>query len=363
MVTKKQHYVPELLLQRFAIRSGDEKRINVYDLSRCQYRSNQNTKNVCSGNYTYDRDNSFENFLDRYIETPAGAELEKLSNSLGKISSTPSTVLLQFLLVQLARTRRAYQGNMEFVNSMMRTVFTEAANLNGWDSKIASQLSIEPKEPRAVLAYLAAYAATQYRQLSDLAVCLVVNQTNEEFILSDHPVYQHNWYLRDSSDLLANSITVRGVQFFVPISPSMTCCLYDPLVYVYRSHSRNEVVAATLDDVRIMNSFQALNAESLLMAKSESMSSILQDLGRKYADKHALTASAMNTPARQVDDGTLRSTHIARRHQTRVPAMPSFIRIRNRVRRRAVECSHRRPDVVLAHELVDKERKRRENVR
>lgn len=361
MVTKKQHYVPELLLQRFAIRSGDEKRINVYDFSRMQYRPNQNTKNVCSGNYTYDKDNSFENFLEKYIESPAAVELERLSISSGKAGTTPSSVLLQFLLVQLARTRQAYQGNIEFVNSMMRTVFTEAARLNGWDTKIASQMSIEPKEPRAVLAYLAAYAASQYRQLADLAVCLVVNQTSEEFILSDHPVYQHNWYLRDSSDLLANSITVRGVQFFIPISPSMTCCLYDPLVYVYRSHSRNEVVAATLEDVRIMNSFQALNAESLLMAKSEGMWSILLELGKRYADKQAFTASAMNMPARQVDDSTLRSTHIARRHQTRVPAMPSFIKIRNRVRRRPVDCSHRCPDVVLVHELVDEERKRREN--
>ena len=63
MVTKNQHYVPQLLLRRFAVRSGREDRINVYDIVRGQMRQNQSIKEVCSGNYTYDKDNSVENFL------------------------------------------------------------------------------------------------------------------------------------------------------------------------------------------------------------------------------------------------------------------------------------------------------------
>lgn len=360
MITKKQHYVPQLLLRRFSIRSGNEARINVYDIARDQYRTNQNTKDVCSGNYTYDKDNTFEKFLSEHIETPAAAELEKLANSASRVDTIPSSTLLQFLLVQLARTRQSYRGNIEFINSMMQTIFVELARLNGVDQEVASKVHIEPTEPRTVLAYVTAYAATQYRLLADLAVCIVENQTNEEFILSDHPVFQHNWYLRDSSDMLANSITVRGVQFFIPISPSMACCLYDPLVYVYRGQSKNNVIAATLEDVRILNSFQALSAESLLMAKSERMSCTLQELGKRYANVNAFTASATNTPANYVDDGSLRSIHVVWRCQTRVPSMPKFIKIRNKIRRKPTDCSHRCPDVVLAHELINEERKRRE---
>lgn len=357
MVTKKQHYVPQLLLRRFAIRSGNEERLNVYDIARNQLRYNQRIQEVCSGNYTYDKDNSVEQFLSEHIEGPVAAELEKLANPSLRVSSVPSSSLLKFVLVQLARTRQAYRGNIDFINGMMQTVFTEIARLNGWDSSSASRLRLEPSEPRTVLAYMSVYAASQYRLLADLAVSVIVNETTEEFIVSDHPVLQHNWYLRNSVEPLANSITVRGIQFFLPISPSITCCLYDPSIYAYRSRSQSGVIVASLEDVRILNSFQALNAESLLMARSGGMCGILQTLGTKYSGMDAFTASGTYTPAAPFDDGKrVRSTHIVQRHQTRVPAMPSFMKIRNKIRRKPVECAHRCPDIVHIHELLDQQR-------
>lgn len=356
MVSKNQHYVPQLLLRRFATHSGREYRINVYDITKEQIRLHQNIKDVCSGNYTYDKDNSVEIFLEKYIETPASAELEKLASASSRMSSVPSTALLRFLLVQLARTRQAYQGSIDFINSMMKTVFVEMARLNDWDTSVASQIRIDPKEPRAVLAYISVFAATQYRLIADLSVSIVVNETDEEFILSDHPIFQHNWYLRESTELLANSITARGIQLFLPISPKVTCCLYDSSVYAYKSHSQCGITIATLEDVRILNSFQALNSESLLLAKSEKMSNIIEALGNSYSHKQAFTSSAIYTPAVAVGDGTqLRSTHIVQRRQTRVTAMPSFIKIRNKVRRRPVECKHRCTDVVRMQELLDQE--------
>lgn len=362
MVTKKQHYVPQLLLTRFAVCAGAEKRISVFDIARHQFRRNQNIKDVCSGNYTYDKDNSVESFLNRYIETPAVEVLDLLTNPSSKVSSVPSSRLLQFLLVQLARTRQSYQGNIEFINSMMQTVFAEAARLNDLDPLTVSRLRLEPKEPREILAYLAVCAATQYRLLADLAVSVIVNHTDEEFIISDHPVFQHNWYLRDSTELLANSITVRGVQFFMPISPTVICCLYDASVYAYRGPLRREIIKASLEDVRILNSFQALNADTLLMAKSEQMSDILCELGLRYADAKAFTTSATYTPAAPTDDGNLRSTHVVRRLQTRIPAMPSFVKIKNKVRRQPIECVHRCPDVVLFQELLDQRHGVRRNM-
>lgn len=348
-ITKNQHYVPQLLLRRFAI----EERVNVYDITRKQLRLNQNIKNVCAGNYTYDKDNTVEKFLNEHIETPVAAELERLANSRHRVSSAPSSTLLRFLLVQLARTRQAYSNNIDFINSMMQTVFVELSRLNGLDTAAASRVRLEPKEPREILSYISIYAATQYQLLADLSVSIIINETHEEFILSDHPIFQHNWYLRDSNELLANSITARGIQFFVPISPSVTCCLYDSSIYAYRSRSQCGVIAASLEDVKILNSFQALNAESLLISKSDTMSNTLQALGTKYANAQAFTSSATYSPATPSGDGTLRSTHIVQRQQTRVPAMPSFIKIRNKIRRQPLKCDHRHPDVVYAHELQD----------
>lgn len=357
--TKNQHFVPKLLLRRFATSYGKQAKVNVYDIKRNQIRERQNIDDVCAGNYTYDRDNSVESFLDKNIETPAGAELNRILDGSISFIEKPDAKLLQFVLVQLSRTRQAYKSNLEFLNSMMQTVFVETARLNNWDEQSAARLRVEPDEPRAVLSYLAATAATQFPLIADLAGCIVTNETDEEFITSDHPVFQHNWYLRDSSELLANSITARGIQFFLPLSPSKTLCLYDASVYAYRGKTRNEPILISRDDVLILNSFQALNADSLLLTRSDRMLDSVKVLGQQYASRQAYTSSATNTQPVDNGDGELRSTHVTRRIQTRVSSMPSFVKVKNKIRRKALDCSHRLPDLVFAMELMEAERRKK----
>ena len=361
MVTKKQHFVPQLLLRRFATTVGSESRVNVFDLERRQYRKNQNIRDVCSSNYTYDTDDSVEKFLNDHVESPAGGNLELLSQATAKVDPRPSPEFLRFVLVQLARTRQMYQSSLAMTNAGMQTIFGEMARLNGLDEAAARSLRITPAEPRVVYAYLAAYAATQFRLLSDMNLAVVVNRTKTEFILSDHPVFQHNWYLRESTHPMAGSITVRGAQFFLPLSPTVTCCLYDASVYLYRDATEGAVIEATEDDVRLLNSFQAINSGSLLVSRSASMEETLRELGAKYADTAAFIESATYSPATIRDDGTLRSTHISQRRQTKLPAMPAFLKIKNKVRRQTIECAHRSPEIVAGHEMFDENLRRRDN--
>lgn len=358
MITKKQHFVPKLLLRRFATWDREQARVNVYDIKRNQIRKSQNIDDVCAGNYTYDKDNSFESFLGKNIETPAGEEISRILNGSISFIEKPDPKLLQFVLVQLLRTRQAYESNLEFLNSMMKTVLVETARLNNWDEQSAAQLRLEPDEPRVVLSYLAAAAAMQFPLIADLAGHIVTNETDEEFITSDHPVFQHNWYLRDSPELLANSITARGVQFFLPLSPSKTLCLYDASVYAYRGKTRDEPILVSRDDVLILNSFQALNADSLLLTRSDRMLDSVKVLGQQYANRKAYTSSATNTQPVDKGDGELRSTHITRRIQTRVSSMPSFVKVKNKIRRKALDCSHRLPDLVFAMEVMEAERRK-----
>lgn len=361
MVTKKQHYVPQLLLRRFATVIGSQSRINVYDIERQQYRKSQNIRDVCSSNYMYDTDDSFEKFLNDHVESPAGHELEMLVQAKDRINPKPIPALLRFLLVQLARTHQMYESSLAFTNAGMQTIFAEMARLNGLDEAAAREVRVEPSEPRVVLAYLAARAATQYRLLSDLNLALIFNNTKVEFTLSDHPVFQHNCYLRESEHPMAGSITVRGVQFFLPLSPSVTCCLYDASVYVYGQATQGVPINATEDDVNLLNSFQAINAGSVIIARSASMEATLRSLGSKYANTSAFVESATYAPATTREDGTLRSTHITQRKQTKLSAMPTFLKIKNKVRRQQVQCVHRNPEIVAAHEMFDEYLRRDRN--
>lgn len=343
MVTKKQHYVPQLLLRRFATLEGKVWRTQIYDIERQKQRNGQNIKDVCSENFMYDVDNTVERLLDQHIETPAGTSIVNLLSDPANASLIPDEALLRFLMVQIARTRRAFGDQLKFVNSMMRTVFETFAALNNRDLDEVKNLSIVPTDPRQVLSHLTLYASTQHRLLSDLRVALVINETSQEFVLADHPVFQHNWYLRGCNAPQSQGLSMRGLQLFFPLSPQVTYCLYDNSVYAYQGSADSAIVRASTSDVRILNSFQAINAESSLVAKSAHMATELESIGRRYAAVSAFVSRAKATAPLRISDGTLRSQHWTWREPIVLPAMPSFIKVKNKVRRRPVECMPRRP--------------------
>lgn len=351
-ITKNQHYVPRLLLKKFSTKHSSEFRVNVLDLERDEYRKNQNIKNVCSGNYTYDKDNSFEEFLSEHIEGPATEAIESILINPHEVSSIPDENLLRFIIAQAARTRQAYEGGLDFINSAMKTIIQESARLNGLDQSISSRIRIEPNDPSVLLSYMTAHAVFHYRLISDLSVAIVVNKTNQEFILSDHPVFQCNWYLKDESSPLATAYSANGCQFFLPLSPSITYCLYDPSIYLYKTCSNSSLIIATESDVSILNSFQAINASELLIAQSDRMRTSLEGFGKKYANSKPFISNAIHSQATEREDGSLRSTHLTWREQTCKSSLPSFIKIKNKVRRREITHAHRRPDIVIAHEAA-----------
>ncbi|MFY3985893.1 DUF4238 domain-containing protein [Achromobacter xylosoxidans] len=353
MNTKKQHYVPRLMLRQFANEIRGEWRSQVYDMERKQSRRNQNIKDVLAENYTYDTDNSVENFLEKHVESPVGAEIERLLESPEQVSTTPTDNILRFLLVQIARTRQAYNGSIQFLDKFMETFFETFATLNGQSPEAARELRIRPSEPRQLLSYMAAYAARRYRLLSDLRVAIVVNDTPQEFLLADHPVFQHNLYLRDCNEPLSASLTVRGMQVFCPLSPRITYCLYDSAVYAYHEERPSPIVRANLSDVRALNMLQAINAGSFLVAKSLHMVSEMQCLGERFANVSAFTVQGYAGAPAEGIDGKIRSQHYAKRKPIRLDALPSFIKVKNKVRRRGVVCEHRRPDIVAEQELAD----------
>lgn len=325
----------------------------MYDIERRHTRGNQNIRDVCAENYAYDTDNSVESFLERHVEAPAASAIEKLLADPCQASAPPSDALLRFLIVQIARTRQAYEGQMQFIDKFMRTVFETFATLSDRDPEEVRDLRIRPSEPRQALSHMALRAAENFRLLSDLRVAIVVNETPQEFLLADHPVFQHNWYLRDCVDSFSASLCVRGLQIFVPLSPQVTYCLYDSAVYAYHEDRKSSIVQANLSDVRVLNTFQAINAKNLLVGKSMHMTLEMQSLGEKFANTPAFTSHAQATAPKEDADGNLRTLHRTWRKQIRLDSLPSFIKVKNKVRRRPTVCEYRSPDIVAAYELAN----------
>jgi len=309
-VTKKQHYIPQLLLRNFAIEIRSCYRINVYDIQRNIMRSNQNIEDVCAQNWLYDKDNVVENILSRKIEAPASIEITKLLTEPHKIEDSPKMEILRFITVLMSRTVEASKQALEFLNSFTGTMFKEILRLNGFDEADGEKLRLVPKEPRNISAFIAIDAIYNWPLIHDLGVRLLINRTDSEFIISDHPVFFYNWYLRDSKELSVSSLTSKGLQIFLPISPHLTYCLYDKQIYKYGIKNISYINIDQNQDVAILNSFQALNSSSFLLYHSGIMSNQVTQLANKYHDKDTFSCKAAYSPAAIDEKGQLKSIHI-----------------------------------------------------
>ncbi len=353
-MVKNEHYIPQFLLKNFSVKRKRKYHTNIYDISRDQFRRNQDIRRVCARRFLYDKDNFVEDILDRYVERPAAEVISRLLNSPTSFQGTQLRELLRFISVQLARTPGYFKESQDFLNAFTGTIFKEWARLNGYPISSAERLRLVPTEARSVYAYLTLDSVFNWLLFADLSLHVLINATKDEFILSDHPVVQYNWFLRDDKSPSATSVTNRGLQIFLPISSSITCCLYDDQVYCYGSGPEHFTILGDPADIEILNSFQSLNATDFLICKSEAMETSLSTLGRRYSQVQLFESHASNTPASDAGAGRLSSIHFVWRTQATVPQMPSFVNIRDELQGIPPECKERRPDIVEGHSLLKK---------
>lgn len=351
-VTKAQHYVPQLLLRNFANRQRDDThRLEVMDMERKSVRGNQSVKNVCVENYFYDKDNKVETLLERYVETPAADSVRAICSSSGNIKSKPSRELYQFVAVLMNRTPKAKSEFQECANGMTKTVFRELARLNGFDED--EGIRIMPSEPRVLSASLALSAIQSWILIYDLRQHMIINETSEEFVISDHPVVHLNTYLFGVYELDTGSLAAPGVQLLVPLSPRHALCLYDAKIYKYGAAKNDRVTfLQSTDVVDMINALQIRNSGNLVMFRNKQMLSKIECLVRKWSNKPLWEYKSFYTPARHVRPDDLRSTHAVARFQCTPQVLLPFAKIKNKVRRVDRTISVRIPEAVMAFEEI-----------
>lgn len=356
-ITKNQHYVPQLLLRRFATPGGQKDRIVVCDIERGQFRKNQNICKVGSQNYFYDKDNGVERFIADNIETPAAPAIAAILDAPATFSGAAPEAIQRFVAAQLSRTPEAYEQGQQFINAFSRTMFKEYMRLNGHDQaaqEAAGRLTVVPSDPGPLIAYQTISGSLDWWLLRDLDAHVVINGTNRDFVLADHPVFLHNWYLRDVKHPAATSIARRGAQIFMPLSSRVTLCLFDSDVYAYGSRRFQVTYVEDASDVDILNGFQALSASDFIYFGSDSMEASVRRLADRYRHLRPFTFHASHTEARPNGRGTMSSLHMTWKVQQRIDRMPSFVRVKSKVRKQPPVCEDRKPDVVAALDYFKK---------
>ena len=272
--TIAQHYVPQFLLYGFASASD---KINLFDLKKNEVRFNQAINFVFYENYFYDTDNRVENML-LLLEKKASVPINKIrQDGYSRIEENDKCELIIFLCAQLSRTKAArdrYLGmldekNMEKVKASLAKKYHEDTDFGHYHY---------PKEDlRKISAINTSEGVLHSMVMNDLRFHVLINKTDKEFIISDHPMIVINALYKEESQFMPGPLA-RGAQLFLPLSKNICLCAYDPKVYKYGGQKSLTASEINLKDVQWLNKLQALSAAHFIGISSPLMEKYVRNL-------------------------------------------------------------------------------------
>ena len=123
----------------------------------------------------------------------------------------------------------------------------------------------------------------------------------------------------------------RGLQLFLPLSPQLMLCLYDPDIYKYGAKGSLLSDLHDVKDVEILNSFQAINSKSFVVFRDRKSEANIKSMIRRHGNKKLHTRKSIEYEVDILGEEAARTRHIIYSKQFRIGANPSFINVKRKV--------------------------------
>lgn len=257
---KRQHFVPQFYMRNFSA-DANRKLICLYVLGSAVLKRDVPIKEQGYEDYLYGKGNGVEAALGSLEQAVSPLIARALTdNALPTPESAGLFALLKFVILQHSRTPAKAAMLNEQMEKMVKTLAHRMEDLK----EKAIGLKINDKNV-PLMAVAAAEELCQFA--TDLSWKLVVNKTSRFFLTSDHPAVFYNQFLETRK--MGGGITAinsRGLQIFLPISPSHLLMLFDK--DVYRVGGRRQfapyIETCNESDVATLNSLQVANADEVI---------------------------------------------------------------------------------------------------
>ncbi|GLX78282.1 hypothetical protein tinsulaeT_16220 [Thalassotalea insulae] len=357
-ITKNQHFVPQFLLKNF---TSPNETINIYDSARELLRPPTSVNRVLAENYFYDKDNSVEHFLRDHVEGPASLIVKQFSphqqSQAVPLNQKSKIDVLRFLTVQLNRTPRALNDSLGNIDNFFDDLFKEIGRLNNFEESVINSVKFKLDDPKDILRMQTIEAAFNWPLINDLEWHFLINSTDLDFVISDHPVVHYNWYLRDSIEMDYTAITNHGVQMFLPLSPIVTLCLYDKKIYKLGNKNCSYTEVNNKSDINILNDLQFRSRESFIVFSDIAQSEYVRNKCRLIPQNSMFNKFSSSTAPVEDGSGQLKSTQMQWREQFSINKWLSFSKVKNKLRKKTIRSYIRRPDIVRERDIfLDKMR-------
>ncbi|MDC7767283.1 DUF4238 domain-containing protein [Priestia aryabhattai] len=281
---KKQHYVPKMYLRKF---SNTTKSINTYNLHNEKYVKDASIKKMCQKDNFYGEDKKMEIFLDKEIETPAGAIINKILKTNEFPQDDEEYIqLMTFLLVSEARNLKNADSTNQLVNQLAKM------RLNANDEFIKSEIDLDSfkiglKEPANIMIQNALMVVPL---ILDLKPLLIVERTGaRKFITSDNPLVRYNSFYLKNKYPSVYSFTSRGLQLFFPISDNKCILLYDSYIYNIKNADEGVLFLNRAKEVDQLNKLFYLNAYNNLFFNQKTKERYIENLHQNNKKNHVIS--------------------------------------------------------------------------
>ena len=250
-VKRNQHFVPQFYLRIF---QSAPKRIHLYDLGRMEPRKDVGIKGQCCKRYFHGKDSKIEDALCE-LEGTSAKMLQSIANTrkLPPRRNKAYLDMLTFACLQDLRTQKRTVAFDHMLHKLLGRAF------KGMD-EVPEGIVLDHLE---LITLSLSMIPDALEQISDLKSHLVASRS-EAFITSDAPVYTYNQYCEGIRDRGITGLASRGLQIFVPLSPSLLLVLYDGRAYKIRRLAdrwSGRSVTDDVSDIDQLNLLQLLSAE------------------------------------------------------------------------------------------------------
>jgi len=226
---KNNHFVPRSYLKRFC--AGSEKQIALYNIDAGLTVPNAPIKSQCSRDYFHTKNPAFETSLGP-IEARQKALLDQIS-STGIIPVSGSQAhrdLSTCVIFQVGRTVKTVKRLDHLANEFGKAVLRLNMERDGDTEALALLPHVELASVDAVIDNIGQHLL-MYPLIDDLNCTLLVNETAEDFLTSDHPVALCNSIPTTRTPERSIGFASRGLIILYPISSRELLFFSDAEVY------------------------------------------------------------------------------------------------------------------------------------
>jgi len=263
---KNQHYVPKFYLKKF---SQDNKNLNIYTINNKKFVSGS-INHQCSKSYFYSKDTAIELILSK-LESKEFSAVNKLikERSLNKIDYDDYIDILEFISIMHGRTltkkKEIEQMLDDFNEKIFKPMFRADPLSKGLSDKDIAGIKLKNRSLHLLGIQIGVRGAIL---LSDLVPVLLVNNTNTEFWISDHPIVFFNNAFHHLSGVSMCAHTSNGLQVFCPLSHNIALFLFHSPYYKIRMNKKHKVKLLD-DDVKELNKLQFFSCYNSIFYQSK----------------------------------------------------------------------------------------------